>query len=214
MIKTYAFLVKKQGIDDDQFHRHWRDPHGVMTAKIPQFTRYVQNHGIGPHCIVPHLPAVPYLGVPVIWTRDLQGLADSAVHPDRPPLDADGHHFYDVGQLRFIVCEEGGGIGRAIAPGDLKAMVFVPSGRIDAAALLEIARQEMPALVAANVAQAIDGANEAIEPPLGGIVLEAAFTDEDDLDRSMAALVAVLNAVGVQPAGGFLCREEVVFDRL
>lgn len=213
MIKTFAFLVKKQDIDDDRFHQHWRDPHGVMTAKIPQFVRYVQNHGIGPRCIVPHLPTVPYLGVPVIWTQDLQGLADSAVHPDRAPLDADGHHFYDVGQLRFMVTEEAGSIGRVMAPTDLKAMVFVRSGPIDASKLLKMAEQQMPAMVAANAAQAIEGANETIESPLGEIVLEAAFINEGDLDQSMANLVMALNAIGIEPAGGFLCRENLVFDR-
>lgn len=213
MIKTFAFLVKKQNIEDQEFHDHWRDPHGSMTAKIPQFVRYAQNHGIGPRCEVPHLPAVPYLGVPVIWTRDLQDLADSATHPERPPLDADGHHFYDVSQLRFMVCEEAGETGRAIAPTDLKAMVFIPSGTVAADELLRMAEREMPALVAANVAQAIEGANEPISAPLGGLVLEAVFLDEATLDHAVAKLQVVLRAIGVKPAGGFLCREELVFNR-
>ena len=213
MIKTFAFLVKKQDIDDQKFHNHWRDPHGTMTAKIPQFVRYAQNHGIGPRCEVPHLPAVPYLGVPVIWTRDLQDLADSATHPERPPLDADGHHFYDVSQLRFMVCEEAGETGRAIAPTDLKAMVFIPSGTVAADELLRLAEREMPALVAANVAQAIEGANEPISAPLGGLVLEAVFADEAVLEPSIAKLAEALQSAGAAPTGGFLCLEELVFDR-
>lgn len=214
MIKTFAFLVKKQGISDVTFHEHWRHPHGTMTARIPQFVRYVQNHGIGPHCAVPHVPPMPYLGMPVIWTRDLQDLADSATHPDRPPLDADGHHFYDVAQLRFLVCEEGGVIGRPIGPTDVKAIITLDPGKVSADDIFAIAAREMPDLIAANVARAIPEANGALEQPLADMVLEVAFADQSDLAPAMENYVAALARTGVTPVGGFLCRQELVFDRV
>jgi hypothetical protein len=68
MIKTYAFIVKKAGLSDEQFHAHWRDPHGVMTARIPYFVRYLQNHGVGEECRLAPFPPVPFRGVPVICT--------------------------------------------------------------------------------------------------------------------------------------------------
>src|SRR5690606_24208066 len=39
-------MQRRPDISDDEFRRHWLDPHGVMTAELPKTRRYVQGHVI------------------------------------------------------------------------------------------------------------------------------------------------------------------------
>ena len=219
MIKTYAFIVKKAGLSDEQFHAHWRDPHGVMTARIPYFVRYLQNHGVGPGCRLPSFPPVPFRGVPVIWTRGLEDLAAAAEHPDWPPLAADGGLFYEVEQLAFVPCRETAERGSDPGPGPhTKAMVFlrgaeslVDSALVDGVAAL------LPEAPWIGLARPVAEAN----PPPGPffqlaleVILPFEVVGVGALEECCARLAQAMAAKSpLQPVGGFLCREERVFDR-
>ncbi|MFZ9061757.1 MAG: EthD domain-containing protein [Steroidobacteraceae bacterium] len=219
MIKTYAFIVKKAGLSDEQFHAHWRDPHGVMTTRIPHFVRYLQNHGVGPDCRLPPFPAVPFRGVPVIWTRGLEDLAAAAEHPDWPPLAEDGGLFYEVDQLAFVPCRETAERGGDPGPGPhTKAMVFVRGAdSLDDAVLLNELIAAWPVVAWAGAARPVPEAN----PPPGpffDLALEFILPGVEAQGEALAAgcvkLAGVINATSsLQPVGGFLCREERVFDR-
>lgn len=219
MIKTYAFIVKKAGLSDEQFHAHWRDPHGVMTARIPHFVRYLQNHGTGEECRFGSLPPVPFRGVPVIWTAGLEDLAAAAEHPEWPPLAADGGLFYDVDRLAFVPCQEGAELGHDPGTGPHhKAMIFFRvDGAVDQAQLLLQVTKAIPKAPWMGIACPLAAANpppgpffdmvlEVILPPGSGSLQEAAAHGH--------ALVDTLTEFrALQPVGGFLCREERVFDR-
>lgn len=46
MIQFFALIKKKQGISKQEFHDHWRHPHGTMGKHIPSLREYVQAHQI------------------------------------------------------------------------------------------------------------------------------------------------------------------------
>lgn len=106
MLKVHAFLVKLPHLSDAEFFAHWRHPHGTLTRRIPQFMRYVQNHGIGALPAVPGLAVGPWLGMPAIWVENLDALARATAHPAYALLDADGGAFYNRDALEWLVGRE------------------------------------------------------------------------------------------------------------
>ena len=46
-VKVHAFMVKKAGLSDEDFHSHWRDPHGHLAMRVTEIIRYVQDHTYG-----------------------------------------------------------------------------------------------------------------------------------------------------------------------
>lgn len=46
MIQFFALIRRKQGITSQEFHDHWRHPHGTMGRNIPSLRSYVQAHQI------------------------------------------------------------------------------------------------------------------------------------------------------------------------
>lgn len=106
MLKVHAFLVKLPHLSDAAFFALWRHPHGTLTRRIPQFRRYVQNHGIGGSPSLPGLNAGPWLGTPTIWLDNPGDLAKARSHPAYALLDADGDAFYDRASLEWFIGRE------------------------------------------------------------------------------------------------------------
>lgn len=44
VVSNVSLERRRSDIDLDEFRRHWLDPHGPMTAKLPGTRYYVQNH--------------------------------------------------------------------------------------------------------------------------------------------------------------------------
>jgi len=44
MIIANSLMRRRDDVDLDTFQRHWLDPHGPLTAKLPRCLHYVQNH--------------------------------------------------------------------------------------------------------------------------------------------------------------------------
>lgn len=46
LIVSLSLMQRRSDISDEEFRQHWLDPHGVMTAELPNTRRYVQGHVI------------------------------------------------------------------------------------------------------------------------------------------------------------------------
>jgi uncharacterized protein (TIGR02118 family) len=44
LIVANSLMRRRDDLDLETFQKHWLDPHGPMTAKLPRCRRYVQNH--------------------------------------------------------------------------------------------------------------------------------------------------------------------------
>lgn len=157
MIKIYAFLVKLEQLSDEEFHAHWRDPHGTLTKRIPQFKRYEQNHGIGPVPSLPGLNKTQYLGIPAVWVDTAEDLGAAQSHPDYVPLDADGDLLYDKSQIDWLLAHEQVILPQNRLPGDAcaRAMLFLKarSQRIEnenCVTAIAALRAHLPQLIGAS----------------------------------------------------------------
>jgi uncharacterized protein (TIGR02118 family) len=105
-VKVYAFIVKKHGLTDEQFHAHWREPHGRLTKKVPQIKRYLQNHGIGSVPTVPGLAPTPYLGIPTIWVENVGKLEEINRDPGFVEVHEDELNLLERDQLAWLITRE------------------------------------------------------------------------------------------------------------
>ena len=108
MIKVFVFIKKLPHLTDEQFHAHWRHPHGTLTLRMPQLQGYVQNHGIGARPTVPGLPSTQYLGVPVIQLASVADLESMAADPLYKPLYEDALLLYDQQDVVWLVMKPDG----------------------------------------------------------------------------------------------------------
>jgi uncharacterized protein (TIGR02118 family) len=58
------------GISRQEFHDHWRHPHGTLVKGIRPIRRYIQNHRIDTD-LIPHSES-PYLGIAEVWFDSLE----------------------------------------------------------------------------------------------------------------------------------------------
>jgi uncharacterized protein (TIGR02118 family) len=105
MIKGMALIVKKPGVSEEFFHRHWREIHGPLALRIKALRRYQQCHRIAP--AIPGFETVPYDGVADIWFDSLKVIEDFPTNPDYVNgALADEPNFIDQLQLAFLATRE------------------------------------------------------------------------------------------------------------
>src|SRR3546814_7741895 len=68
-IKILATVPRRKDISEQQFHDHWRHPHGTLSKKIACLRGYVQSHRI----VSPLLPdtQLAYDGITELWYDSL-----------------------------------------------------------------------------------------------------------------------------------------------
>jgi hypothetical protein len=116
LIRVFVLIKKLPHLTDEQFHAHWRHPHGTLTLRMPQLLGYVQNHGIGARPMLPGLPSTPYLGVPVIQLASIADLEAMAADPRYKPLHEDALLLYDQQDVVWLVMNPDGERAQSSAP--------------------------------------------------------------------------------------------------
>src|SRR3546814_11771009 len=89
-IKILATIPRRKDISEQQFHDHWRHPHGPLSKKIACLRGYVQSHRI----VSPLLPdtKLAYDGITELWydsLDDAPNMGNDPAHrkytiPDEP----------------------------------------------------------------------------------------------------------------------------------
>lgn len=217
MLKVHAFLVKLPELSDEAFFAHWRHPHGTMTRRIPQFRRYVQNHGLGNPPAVPGFACGPWLGMPVIWVDDFEALAAANAHPNYPELDADADEMYVRSALAWSMGREivltPQAAGAATMP--VKALLLLKAGptAIDEPALRSLLARLRDLLPEETGLRAtLPGSAEAAGP--FDAIVEISFDDRARFDAAWgdgAAIATEVNRIADPDATkAMLAREERV----
>src|SRR3546814_16083920 len=85
-IKILATIPRRKDISEQQFHDHWRHPHGTLSKKIACLRGYVQSHRI----VSPLLPdtQLAYDGITELWYDSL----DDALNKGKDPT----HRKYNI----------------------------------------------------------------------------------------------------------------------
>jgi EthD domain len=197
-VKVHAFMVKKAGLSDEQFHAHWRDPHGYLAMRVTEIIRYVQDHTYGRNPQFEGWKPLSYHGLPAVWFADMAAAAGLHANPDFEESHADEDNLVERDQLGWLRSTETVILpGPVPAPGDperWKLTLLVCSRQSLAAgtfpaAIVDVARDlvdRLPDLVRATVSlprpdQYVDS------PPLYDAVLEFAFGSRAHLEAATAS---------------------------
>lgn len=76
MVKSIVFLKRREGMSQEEFHRHWREHHSKLVLQLPGVRRYVQNRPVAVRDGDP-----PYDGVAEVWFEDLDALRGAVRSP-------------------------------------------------------------------------------------------------------------------------------------
>jgi uncharacterized protein (TIGR02118 family) len=105
-VKVYALMVKREGLTDDQFHAHWREPHGRLAMQVRDIRRYVQDHTFGAAPEVAGWPATRYDCLPAVWFDSLADARALHTNPDFQESHADEMNLVDRDRLAWLYCTE------------------------------------------------------------------------------------------------------------
>lgn len=115
MIRFFSLLPRKEGVSEQEFHDHWRHPHGTLGRLIPGLNDYVQAHRVQADELDPG-SQTRFDGVAVSSfdsPRAADGLLTDPqyvehVAPDEP-------NFQDLSRVLFLSTEEEVLVSRAAA---------------------------------------------------------------------------------------------------
>src|SRR3546814_12373403 len=79
-IKILATIPRRKDISEQQFHDHWRHPHGTLSKKIACLRGYVQSHRL----VSPLLPdtQLAYDGITALWYYSLDDALNMGKDPE------------------------------------------------------------------------------------------------------------------------------------
>lgn len=104
-VKLFAAIPRKQGVTGQEFHDHWRHPHGTLARHISTIRKYVQSHQI--HCSLLDDRQTRYEGIAEVW---MDSVADATALAEEPTyvrdLVPDEPAFIELADLRFLITEE------------------------------------------------------------------------------------------------------------
>lgn len=115
-VKLFAAIPRKPNVSVQEFHDHWRHPHGTMGRQISILRKYVQGHRI--ECELLDDDQTRYEGIAEAW---IDSIADAEYFPTEPiyagRLIPDEPLFIDLPNLRFLIASE-------------EVLVSAPRGRL------------------------------------------------------------------------------------
>ena len=104
-VKLFALIPRKPGVSAQEFHDHWRHPHGTLARRISLIRKYVQSHQL--HSSVDGIRESVFEGVAEVWmdsAADAMSLGQEPWYVEH--LIPDERIFIDLPNLRFLVTEE------------------------------------------------------------------------------------------------------------
>ena len=197
-VKVYAFMVKKAGLSDEDFHRHWRDPHGHLAMRVTEIIRYVQDHTYGENPRFDGWAPLIYQGLPAVWFRDIAAATGLHTNPDFQESHADEENLVERDQLGWLRSSETVVVpGPELGPGDpelWKLTLLVRARRpVDGAAfgtaiadVVGDVAHTLPGLVRATVSHPRRDQYPESDP-LFDAVLEFAFGSRTDLEAATSS---------------------------
>ena len=104
-IKMFAAIPRRPDISVEEFHDHWRHPHGTFACGVRTMKKYVQSHRV-PYDVLDSRQSM-IEGVAETW---MDNLADILALPSQPnyvrDVVPDEPLFIDLPNLRYVVTQE------------------------------------------------------------------------------------------------------------
>lgn len=102
MIHIHYFITRKSGLEEEPFHRYWRETHAPIVKRIPQLKGYVQSHRI-PFAT----NNSTYDGEAEVWLDDLDALHALRKSPEfLSGAFKDEPNFIDLARADFLTARD------------------------------------------------------------------------------------------------------------
>jgi uncharacterized protein (TIGR02118 family) len=105
MIKFFGLIPRRPDISSEEFHDHYRHPHGTLGKRIPGFRGYVQSHQMSTDLLGED--QTRFEAVAEVWfdnVSDAVGLADDPHYVEH--LAPDEAEFVDLERLKWLYTTE------------------------------------------------------------------------------------------------------------
>lgn len=108
MVKLFALLRRRPGMDPQEFRDHWRDVHGPLIRDTPELARHIVRYEQHPRHRPDALSGTEGVdGVAVQWFRSIDDFVAFISEPGYRELIApDEKRFLDVDSIEFVITEE------------------------------------------------------------------------------------------------------------
>jgi len=193
-VKVHAFMVEKAGLSDEEFHRHWRGPHGYLAMRVTEIVRYVQDHTYGSAPRFDGWAPLIYHGLPAVWFENIATATGLHSNPHFQASHADEENLVERDQLGWLRSSETVVVpGPELAPGDPElwklTLLLQARDAVEDAAFVDLTAQVAGTLPGAVRATASlprrDQHRESA--PLFDAVLEFAFAGRTELEAATDA---------------------------
>jgi uncharacterized protein (TIGR02118 family) len=101
MVKAIYLIRRKPSLSREDFHRYWREVHGVIAARIPGLRRYVQCHAIERSG-----DGDDFDGAAEAWFDDMDAVRNAVASPEYAAARTDEARFIDLDRTTLIFTEE------------------------------------------------------------------------------------------------------------
>ncbi|QJT06365.1 EthD domain-containing protein [Streptomyces asoensis] len=112
MIRFFALIARAEGVSSQEFHDHWRHPHGTMGNRIANMRSYVQGHQI--HTDLLGQDQASYEGIAITGFDNIQEALAFGNEPQYVEhVQPDEPNFVDQSRLLWLYTTEEVLVGRA-----------------------------------------------------------------------------------------------------
>jgi len=127
MIVSHSLMRRRPDLDKGEFEKHWLEPHGPLTARLPGCRRYVQNH-------IRDVPGTNALartlqvdGIPQLWFDTPEDRVAAHGSPELKACDLDSRLF--VGAVSRVITEVKGTAREGPSGSVKQILLFTRLGR-------------------------------------------------------------------------------------
>ncbi len=101
MIAAISLIKRRPDIDLAAFRRHWLDPHGVLTARLPGTSYYMQSHFVDGAATNDVARQLALDGMPQLWFSDYEARKRAYTSPEIALCNVDSEAF--IGAVTRLV---------------------------------------------------------------------------------------------------------------
>jgi len=101
MIAAISLIKRRPDIDLAAFRKHWLDPHGVLTARLPGTSHYVQSHFVDGPATNDVARQLALDGMPQLWFADYEARRRAYTSPEIALCNVDSEAF--IGAVTRLV---------------------------------------------------------------------------------------------------------------
>lgn len=107
MVKLLCFLRRHPDLDEEGFHRHWREHHGPLIAGLPNLARHLVRYEQHRRLDGELTGSEGYDGVTVQWFRRIEDFYAFVAEPDYAEhIAPDEARFLDRSALVWMIAHE------------------------------------------------------------------------------------------------------------